>query len=50
MRVALGVKRQCPSCGARFYDLRKRPVVCPRCKAEVDLARAKPKPDAPAQA
>ncbi len=45
--MALGVKRQCPSCGARFYDLGKRPVVCPRCKAEVGLARAKPKAAAP---
>jgi exodeoxyribonuclease-5 len=32
--VSLGVKRQCPACGARFYDLGRRPV-CPRCKAEV---------------
>ena len=46
--MALGVKRQCPSCGARFYDLGKRPVVCPRCKAEVDLARARKKAAAPA--
>lgn len=27
----LGTKRQCLSCGARFYDLNKDPVVCPKC-------------------
>ena len=36
-----GVKRQCPACGAHFYDLGKRPVVCPRCKAQVDIQRRK---------
>ena len=37
----LGTKRQCQACGAKFYDLGKRPVVCARCGAEVDLARLK---------
>jgi uncharacterized protein (TIGR02300 family) len=27
----LGVKRVCPSCGARFYDLNKKPISCPKC-------------------
>jgi uncharacterized protein (TIGR02300 family) len=27
----LGIKRQCASCGAKFYDLLKRPIVCPKC-------------------
>ncbi len=27
----LGVKRHCLSCGARFYDLQKSPIVCPKC-------------------
>lgn len=26
-----GVKRACPSCGARFYDLMRDPIVCPAC-------------------
>ncbi|MDO8839233.1 MAG: TIGR02300 family protein [Parvibaculum sp.] len=30
----LGTKRDCPSCGAKFYDLNKNPVVCPKCKHE----------------
>ncbi len=27
----LGLKRQCMSCGAKFYDLSKNPIVCPKC-------------------
>lgn len=27
----LGSKRQCMSCGAKFYDLSKDPAVCPKC-------------------
>jgi uncharacterized protein (TIGR02300 family) len=27
----LGTKRTCPSCAARFYDLLKNPIVCPKC-------------------
>ena len=48
-----GVKRACPSCSARFYDLKRTPIVCPECDApfetpakdkaaslKADLARA----------
>jgi uncharacterized protein (TIGR02300 family) len=27
----LGTKRQCAGCGAKFYDLLKNPIVCPKC-------------------
>jgi uncharacterized protein (TIGR02300 family) len=27
----LGTKRLCQSCGAKFYDLSKDPIVCPKC-------------------
>ncbi len=27
----LGAKRQCQSCGAKFFDLNRDPIVCPRC-------------------
>jgi len=27
----LGTKRLCGSCGAKFYDLGKDPIVCPKC-------------------
>jgi len=46
----LGTKRQCQACGARFYDLGKRPVVCARCGAEVvldRLARRRARPESP---
>ena len=26
-----GVKRVCPSCSVRFYDLKKDPMLCPAC-------------------
>lgn len=29
----LGTKRQCLSCGAKYYDLGKDPATCPRCGA-----------------
>lgn len=29
-----GLKRICPSCGTRYYDFNKRPVLCPDCKTE----------------
>ncbi|HEY0282267.1 MAG TPA: TIGR02300 family protein [Rhizomicrobium sp.] len=31
VKADLGTKRVCPSCGARFYDLTKRPIECPKC-------------------
>ncbi len=30
----LGVKRDCPECGVRFYDLGKEPAHCPKCDHE----------------
>ena len=39
-----GVKRTCLSCGARFYDLQREPIVCPACGASVDAAaQSKPR-------
>ena len=39
----LGIKRLCAGCGAKFYDLSKSPIVCPKCSTvyEVTLPRAK---------
>jgi len=40
----LGVKRDCPQCGARFYDLNKEPAHCPKCDHEfVPEALLKPR-------
>lgn len=30
----MGLKRQCVSCGTRFYDLMRSPAVCPKCGTE----------------
>jgi uncharacterized protein (TIGR02300 family) len=27
----LGTKRVCPSCGTKYYDLGRNPIVCPSC-------------------
>lgn len=31
-----GIKRICPNCGARYYDLRKDPPTCPACGTVFD--------------
>jgi len=46
----LGTKRICPSCGARYYDLHRDPIICPKCGTEFDpeallkTRRARPAP------
>jgi uncharacterized protein (TIGR02300 family) len=32
-----GVKRVCPTCSTRFYDLRHDPMTCPNCGAVFSL-------------
>ena len=32
-----GVKRVCPSCQVRFYDLQNDPLTCPSCEHEFSL-------------
>jgi uncharacterized protein (TIGR02300 family) len=27
----LGSKRQCQNCGAKFFDLNRDPIICPKC-------------------
>jgi uncharacterized protein (TIGR02300 family) len=41
----LGTKHQCQNCGAKFFDLNKDPIVCPKCGTVfqgVAAARARP--------
>ncbi|MDR0632424.1 MAG: TIGR02300 family protein [Holosporaceae bacterium] len=41
-----GIKRVCLSCGARFYDFSKSPIICPLCAGVFDpdyLSRKKTK-------
>ncbi|MEM0908425.1 MAG: TIGR02300 family protein [Pseudomonadota bacterium] len=32
-RPELGIKRLCPNCGAKYYDLNRDPAICPMCGA-----------------
>jgi len=44
----LGTKRLCGNCSAKFYDLHKTPIVCPKCESVFVVApvtsRARPEP------
>ena len=31
-----GIKRVCPSCGTKYYDFNKNPIICPKCEFEFD--------------
>ena len=48
----LGTKRLCTNCGAKFYDLSKDPIVCPKCHTVLELAAvsARSRPEAVARA
>ena len=35
-KADLGTKRICRSCGMRFYDFNRIPILCPGCQAEFD--------------
>ena len=43
LKAEWGVKRTCLGCGARFYDLKRDPIVCPKCDTEFVVAPV-PKP------
>src|SRR5262249_48012496 len=38
----LGTKRLCGNCGAKFYDLNKDPIACPKCATVMALAAIAP--------
>jgi len=48
-----GSKRICPSCGARYYDMMRDPVVCPKCSTPFDpeafLKSRRTRPAAPVE-
>jgi len=55
VKPELGMKRQCQNCGAKFYDLGKDPIICPKCgttfqaavvRSRAPVAAAKDDPDA----
>jgi uncharacterized protein (TIGR02300 family) len=47
-KLELGTKRLCNNCGAKFYDLSKDPIVCPKCHTVMAPAavssRSRPEP------
>ena len=47
----LGTKRLCASCGAKFYDLSKTTITCPKCHTVMEIApvTSRPRPE-PARA
>ena len=48
-----GTKRICPSCGTRYYDLLREPVICPKCDTPYDpeafLRSRRARPAAPVE-
>jgi uncharacterized protein (TIGR02300 family) len=42
----LGTKRLCAGCGAKFYDLNKDPIVCPKCSTVFEVTSARARPEA----
>ncbi len=52
-----GIKRLCQGCGATFYDMRRDPIICPKCevrhnpvavlKPQRSRGGAKPSPPVP---
>ncbi|MGC2522659.1 MAG: TIGR02300 family protein [Stellaceae bacterium] len=48
-----GTKRICPSCGTRYYDLLRKPVICPKCSTPFDpeafLKSRRTRPAAPVE-
>ena len=56
----LGTKRFCANCSAKFYDLNKNPILCPKCGTVYEVAfvsrptrpepaAAAPRPPAPVE-
>ena len=41
-RPELGIKRICGSCGAKFYDLARESIVCPKCGTIYEAAATTP--------
>jgi uncharacterized protein (TIGR02300 family) len=46
-KIELGTKRQCQNCGAKFFDLNKDPIVCPKCGTVFQGAAARAQRAAP---
>lgn len=38
----LGTKRSCPSCGKKYYDLNRDPIICPSCGTVFEVVKVSP--------
>jgi uncharacterized protein (TIGR02300 family) len=41
----LGVKRLCPSCGTKYYDLNRSPIRCPKCGTAFEVGQVAVRPE-----
>ena len=48
-KLELGTKHQCQNCGAKFFDLNKDPIVCPKCGTVFQSVGARARPAAKAE-
>ena len=48
-KLELGTKHQCQNCGAKFFDLNKDPIVCPKCGTVFQSVAARARPAAKAE-
>lgn len=39
-KAKLGLKRTCTDCGAKFYDLNRAPILCPKCGTQFVMTAA----------
>jgi uncharacterized protein (TIGR02300 family) len=55
VKTEWGIKRLCQGCGASFYDMRRDPIICPKCEvrhnpvavSKPQRSRSAAKPSAP---
>jgi uncharacterized protein (TIGR02300 family) len=48
-KLELGSKHQCQNCGAKFFDLNKDPIVCPKCGTVFQSVAVRARPAAKAE-
>ncbi len=46
-KADLGTKRLCPNCGAKYYDLNRSPIICPKCGTQFETPSGRSRAAAP---